>query len=94
MAPKEVEQGIALKEIFITGEIFEEVDQSQDECKKVGHNLFEVLPPPMEDIPHHGMVIHHDFEDLFLRKKSANDDSSKFFEFISFTISTWMQHVL
>jgi len=27
------------------------------------------------------MIILHDFEDPFLRKKSVNDDSSKLFEF-------------
>ena len=43
---------------------------------------------------HHGMVIHHDFEDLFLQKKSAKNDSSKFFKFISPTINTSVQHVL
>jgi len=42
----------------------------------------------------HGKIIHHDLEDTFLRKKSAKDDNFKFFEFISPTISTWVQHVL
>jgi len=48
----------------------------------------------VEDNHHHGTVILHDFEDPFLLKKSAKDDSFKFFEFISLIISTWAQHVL
>ena len=35
----------------------------------------------------------HDFEDLFLQKENAQDDSSKFCEFISPTISMWVQRV-
>jgi len=42
----------------------------------------------------HGVIILHDFEDPFLQKKSANDDSSKLFDFISPTISMWVSHIL
>ena len=48
----------------------------------------------MEDISHHGTIILYDFKVSFLRKKSAKDDSFKFFEFIPPPISTWVQHVL
>ena len=47
----------------------------------------------MEDNYHHAMIIFHDFEDHFLQKKSAQDDSFKFFELMSPTISTWVQHI-
>jgi len=47
----------------------------------------------MEDNNHHATIIFHDFKDHFLQKKSAQDDSFEFFEFISPTISTWVQCV-
>ena len=49
---------------------------------------FEVLPP-MKD--HHGISIHHDFEDPYLQKESARGEKFKFFKFISPTIGTWAQ---
>ena len=48
----------------------------------------------MKDNHCHDMIILHDFEDHFLRKKSANDDSSKLFVSMSPTIRTWVPHVL
>jgi len=52
----------------------------------------------MKDNQYHGTFILYAFEDPFLRKKSAKDVRSKFFKFISPTISTcsstWVQHVL
>jgi len=91
--PKEIKHVIALGEVPTTAKISKEVDKLQDKCRGVGINKFEVLPS-MEDNHHHGTIILHDFGDPFLRKKSAKDDSFKFFEFISPTISTWVQHVL
>ena len=85
--PKEINQSVVLEEVSIIAEILEEVNKLQ-ECKGVGINKFEVLLS-MEDNHHHDTIILHNFEDPFLRKKSANDDSSNFFEFISPTISTW-----
>ena len=78
---------------FTTAEIFEEIDKSQEEYKGVRINKLEVLPS-MEDNHHHDTIIFHDIEDPFLQKESAQDDDFKFFEFISPTISTWVQHVL
>jgi len=37
---------------------------------------------------HHGTIILHDFEDPFMRKESARDESFNFFKFISSTINT------
>ena len=48
----------------------------------------------MKDIHYHGTFTLHGFEDPFPWKKSAKDDSSKFFEFISPIISTWVHYVL
>ena len=87
MEPKEVEQGIALEEGSPTTEISEEVDKSLDECKEVGHDkLFEVSPP-VKDILYHGTSILHGFDDSFMRKESARDESFNFFKFISLIIS-------
>jgi len=55
-------------------------------------NNLEVLPS-MKDSYHHGTIIFHDFEDPFLPKENAQDDNSKFFEFISPTISMWVQSI-
>jgi len=58
---------------FITVKIPEEVDKSLGESKKVRHDkLFEILSP-MEDIPHHGTVILHVFNDPFQHNKYAQD---------------------
>ena len=48
----------------------------------------------MEDNHHHDKIILHDFEDLFLWKKSTNDECSKLFNFISTAVSTCVLHVL
>ena len=68
MESKEIKQGVALKEVFTTAEISEEVDKLQEECKGVGINQHEVLPS-MKDNHHHGTIILHDFEDLSCGKK-------------------------
>jgi len=54
--PKEIKQGVVLEEVSTTAEIFEEVDESQEECKGVGINKFEVLPS-MKDNHHHCTII-------------------------------------
>jgi len=59
----------------------------------VHDKLLEILPP-MRDIQHHGTSILHAFEDPFMRRESARDESFKFFKFVLPTISTWAQHVL
>jgi len=92
--PKDIKQGIALKEVSLTAEIFEEKDQSLEECNRVVHDKLLKILPPMRDNQYHDTFILHGFEDPFLRKKSVKDDSSKLFEFISFIISTWAQYVL
>jgi len=89
--PKEIKQGVALEEVSTIAEIPKEVDKLH-ECKGVGTNKLEVLPS-MEDNHHHGTIIFHDFKDPFLQKENAQDNSSKFFELISHTISTWVQCV-
>jgi len=81
MEPKEINQGIALEKISTTAEIPKEVNKLQEKCKGIEINKLEVLPS-MKDNQHHGTIILRDFEDPFLRKKSAKDDSFKFFEFI------------
>ena len=44
--PKKVEQSIALEEVSPTDEIFEEKNQSLEECNRVVHDkLLEILPP-------------------------------------------------
>ena len=91
--PKEVEQGITLEEVSPTIKIPKKVDKSLDEGKEVKHDkLFEVSPFE-EDIPHHGTSILHGFENPFMRKESARDESFNFFKFILPTISTWAQRV-
>ena len=47
----------------------------------------------MEDNHHHGTIIFHDFKDPFMQKENAQNDNSKFFEFISPTNITWVQRV-
>jgi len=44
--------------------------------------------PPLRDVQHHGISIRHDFEDPFLQKENARDESFQFFKFISLTIGT------
>jgi len=83
MEPKEIKKDIALEKVFTIAEISEEVNKLQ-ECKGFGINKLEVLPS-MEDI-HHDTTILHDFEDLFMRKESARDESYNFFKFILLTI--------
>ena len=92
MELKEIKQVVALEEVSTTAEISKEVE-SQEESKGVGINKPEVLSF-MKNNHHHGTIILHYLEDPFLQKKSAKDDSFKFFKFISPTISTWVQHVL
>ena len=94
MEPKDIKQRIALEEVSPTSEISEEKDQSLKWCNRIAHDKLLEMLPPMKDNQYHGTFILHDFEDPFLRKKSVKDDSSKFFKFISPTISTWVQHVL
>ena len=92
--PKEIKKGIALEEVSPITEIPKEVNKSLDECKEVGHDeLFEVSPT-VEDIPHHGTSIIYGFEDPFIWKESARDESFNFFKLVSFIISTSMQCVL
>ena len=43
----------------------------------------------MRDIQHRGASILHGFENPFMRKENAREESFKFLKFISFTISTW-----
>ena len=39
---------------------------------------------------HHNVSILHDFENPFIQKESARNESFKFFKFISPSISTWV----
>jgi len=89
---KKIKQGVALEEVSRTVKIPEEIDKSQEEYKGVGINKLEVLPS-MEDNHHHGTIIFHDFEDPFMQKENAQDDNSKFFEFISPTDWSLMLHI-
>jgi len=72
---KENNANLALEKVFPTVEIHEKVESSLEESKWVVHDkLLEILPP-MRDIQHYGIFILHDFEDLFMRKKSTIDES-------------------
>jgi len=94
MELKEIKQSLTLEEVFPTTEILEEIDKSLEEYKRVGYNKFLEILPSMKDNQHHITCILHDFEDCFMRKKSAKDESYKFFKFVSPTINTWAQHIL
>ena len=48
----------------------------------------------MRDIQRHDVSSLHGFEDSFMRKENARDESFKLFQFISLAISTWAQCVL
>ena len=86
---EKIEQTPVLEEISPTSEISEEMDQSLKGYKGVVHDKLVGILPPMRGIQHHGTFILHCFEDLFMRKKSANNGSPKFLKFVSPTISTW-----
>ena len=90
--PMKIKQGVALKKVSRTAEIPKEVDKLQEECKRVEINKLEVLPS-MEDNHHHGIVILYDFENPFMRKESAREESFSFFMFVSPTNCMWAQCV-
>ena len=85
---REIKQSLALEKVSPTAKIFEKIDQSLEECNGVVYDKLLKILPLMKDNQHHGTFILYAFEDPFLRKKSAKDDSSKFFKFTSPTIST------
>ena len=55
-------------------------------------NFLEILSS-MRNFQHHDTFILHDFEDPFMQKESARDETFKFFKFVSPTISAWAQQV-
>ena len=71
--PKNIKQGIALEEVPSTVEIPEEIDLSLEGSKGIVHDKRLETLAPMEDIPHHGTVILHVFNDPFQHNKYAQD---------------------
>ena len=92
--PKDIKQGIALEEVSPTVKMFKEIDQSLEECNRVAHDKLLEMLPPMKDNQYHDTFILHGFENPFLQKQIVKNDTSKFFEFTSPTINTWVQHAL
>ena len=70
------------------------MDQLLKEYKGVVHDKLVAILPPMRGIQYHDTFILHYFEDPFIRKKRAKDESPKFLKFVSPAISTWVQCVL
>jgi len=75
-------------------EVPEKVMPISEVFKEVVHDGLPEGSPPMRDIQHHDASILYGFEDFFMHKKSARDESFKFFNFISPTISMWARRVL
>ena len=86
---KKIKQSLALEEVSSATEIHEKVEPSLTESKGIMYNkLLETLLS-MRDIQHYGTFILQGYEDPFMQKESARDESFKFFKFISPAISTW-----
>ena len=91
MESKETTQGFVL---FDKGEVASSIEVSEKmnlilkEFKEVVHEELPERLPTMRDIQHHGASILHDFENPFMRKESARDESFKFVKFILTIIST------
>ena len=92
--PNKIKQSITLEEVSPTTEILEKIELALEEFKEVVHDELTEELSPMRDIQYQGTSICHDFEDPFVQKKNAWDESFQFFEFISPTINTWVQHIL
>ena len=63
-------------------EVFEKMKPNLEEFKRVIHDELREGLPPMRDIQYHGASILHDFEDPFMWKESARDESFNIFKFI------------
>jgi len=94
---KEIKENFALvvKEKVTTSiEIPKKMKPMLEEFKEVVHDKPSEGLQPMRDIQHHDTSIIHGLENPFMQKESVRDESFRFFNFISPSISTWARRVL